>query len=89
MHLEEIEWIDERGFPGGPLAHLFELGSSPLNVAGDALSHLVPVVADSLLVSGRNSNVKRSKGLIHGSRSIGYISSGVDGTWLSYPVLRL
>lgn len=51
MHLEEVEWIDERNFLGGPLAHLFALQNGALNVAGDVLSDLVPFFADSLLVS--------------------------------------
>ncbi|KAK7688206.1 hypothetical protein QCA50_008576 [Cerrena zonata] len=50
MHLEEVEWIDERNFPGGPLAHLFASQTGALNVAGDVLANLVPTFADSLLV---------------------------------------
>lgn len=51
MHLEEVDWINERNFPGGPLAHLFASSSSALNVAGDVASDLVPFFADGLLVS--------------------------------------
>lgn len=51
MHLEEVEWINERNFPGGPLAHLFASQRSALNIAGDVISDLAPIFADSLLVS--------------------------------------
>ncbi|KAK7688187.1 hypothetical protein QCA50_008557 [Cerrena zonata] len=50
MHLEEVDWINERNFPGGPLAHLISSQSSALNVAGDVASDLVPFFADGLLI---------------------------------------
>ena len=82
MHLEEIEWIDERNFPGGPLAHLFASQRGALNIAGDVLARIIPACADSLLVSATSYKHPPCKVLIHGKRFIGCILFGADGIWL-------
>lgn len=51
INFNERAWIDDRNFPGGPLAFFSERQSLPVNVASIATSVITLFLADSLLVS--------------------------------------
>ncbi|KIJ44347.1 hypothetical protein M422DRAFT_30489 [Sphaerobolus stellatus SS14] len=50
MHFNEQAWIDDRNYPGGPLAYLLEQQSVPIQTAGNAESILISFMADALLI---------------------------------------
>ncbi|CAL1697306.1 unnamed protein product [Somion occarium] len=50
IHFNELAWIDERNYPGGPLAFILEQQSIKTNIAGNAVSAVVPFLADGLLI---------------------------------------
>ncbi|KAI0919677.1 hypothetical protein AcW1_003132 [Taiwanofungus camphoratus] len=50
INFNERAWIDDRNFPGGPLAFFSERQSLPVNVASIATSVITLFLADSLLI---------------------------------------
>lgn len=51
LHFNQMAWIDKRNYPGGPLMFLLEQQNVPINIAGNAISAIIPFLADGLLVS--------------------------------------
>ena len=51
LHFNQMAWVDKRNFPGGPLAFLLTQQNVPINIAGNAISAVIPFLADGLLVS--------------------------------------
>lgn len=50
MHFSEMAWIDDRDYPGGPLAFLLEQQSDSMNTVGNSVSFVATFLADGLLV---------------------------------------
>lgn len=46
-HFNELAWIDERNYPGGPLAFLLEQQALAINIAGNIVSILSALMASS------------------------------------------
>ncbi len=46
----QLAWIDERNYPGGPLAFLLEQQSLPIETAGNALAFFTTFLTNGLLV---------------------------------------
>lgn len=44
-------YVNNRNYPGGPLAYLLEQGASPVIIAGNAETIVISFLADALLVS--------------------------------------
>ena len=51
INFNQLAWIDERGFPGGPLAFIVTQQNRPVNVAVLATSIITIFFADAFLVS--------------------------------------
>ncbi|EMD34961.1 hypothetical protein CERSUDRAFT_116481 [Gelatoporia subvermispora B] len=50
IHFNELTWIDERNYPGGPLAFLLEQQSVWTNTLGNSASLVATFLADGLLI---------------------------------------
>jgi len=50
MQFGELVWVDERGFPGGPLAYLTTNQAVASNTAGNAVGIIITAMADALLI---------------------------------------
>ncbi|KAI0919667.1 hypothetical protein AcW1_003139 [Taiwanofungus camphoratus] len=50
MHFSEMAWIDDRDYPGGPLAFLLEQQSDSMNTVGNSVSFVATFLADGLLL---------------------------------------
>ncbi|KZT01799.1 uncharacterized protein LAESUDRAFT_717278 [Laetiporus sulphureus 93-53] len=50
IHFNEMAWIDDRNYPGGPLAFLLEEQSNAINTVGNSLSFVATFLADGLLL---------------------------------------
>ena len=50
MEFNEWTWIDFRGFPGGPLAFLYDEQSNVINTVGNSFGVLSSFLTDALLV---------------------------------------
>ena len=51
VHFNEMAWIDQRNYPGGPLAFLNEQQALPINTAGNVNLVVSVILAQMLLVS--------------------------------------
>lgn len=51
INFNQLAWIDERGFSGGPLAFLVTQQNRPVNLAVLATSIITIFLADAFLVS--------------------------------------
>ena len=52
-YFNELAWIDDRNYPGGPLAFILDQESLPIENAGNAVGILITFFTDGLLVSFR------------------------------------
>ncbi|KAI0331106.1 hypothetical protein GY45DRAFT_1322808 [Cubamyces sp. BRFM 1775] len=50
INFNELTWIDDRNYPGGPLAFLLEQQARPANTAGNAAAIIITFLADGLLL---------------------------------------
>ncbi|KAI0919681.1 hypothetical protein AcV5_001677 [Taiwanofungus camphoratus] len=50
IHFNEMAWIDDRNYPGGPLAFLLEQQANPINTAGNSASFIATFLADGILI---------------------------------------
>lgn len=50
INFNQLAWIDERGFPGGPLAFIVTQQNRPVNTASLATSIITIFLADGFLV---------------------------------------
>ncbi|KAH7906881.1 hypothetical protein BJ138DRAFT_1161545 [Hygrophoropsis aurantiaca] len=50
IHFNEMTYIDNRNYPGGPLAFLFTQQALPVDTVGNAAYIIASVLADSLLI---------------------------------------
>ncbi|KAH7902984.1 hypothetical protein BJ138DRAFT_1021282 [Hygrophoropsis aurantiaca] len=50
IHYNEMTYIDDRNYPGGPLAFLFTQQALPVDTVGNAAYIIASVLADSLLI---------------------------------------
>ncbi|EMD39076.1 hypothetical protein CERSUDRAFT_47914, partial [Gelatoporia subvermispora B] len=50
IHFNELAWIDERNYPGGPLAFLMQQEAIPVNTVGNVVGIIADFMADSLLL---------------------------------------
>ncbi|PCH39110.1 hypothetical protein WOLCODRAFT_167811 [Wolfiporia cocos MD-104 SS10] len=46
----QLAWIDDRNYPGGPLAYLLDNQSDSINTAGNATSFVALICADGILI---------------------------------------
>lgn len=77
IHFNEMAWIDDRNYPGGPLAFLLEQQASHFNTTGNASAFVATFLADRILVCLTISVRSLLTTLrFQTARSIGYISSG-------------
>ncbi|KAI0362158.1 hypothetical protein OH77DRAFT_1441428 [Trametes cingulata] len=50
INFNELAWIDDRNYPGGPLAFLLEQQARPSNTAGNSAAIIITFLADGLLL---------------------------------------
>ncbi|KAF8960225.1 hypothetical protein BDZ97DRAFT_1834589 [Flammula alnicola] len=50
VHFNELAWIDDRNYPGGPLMFILEQQTLPFNIAGNAVTIVITFMADALLI---------------------------------------
>lgn len=60
INFNELTWIDDRNYPGGPLAFLLEQQARPANTAGNAAAIIITFLADGLLVCSFTMHAENS-----------------------------